>query len=169
MQFAIRYVGLDVHQHSIAVAVADGSGGEAAWVGTLPNDVAAVSNCLRQLGAAATLQVCYEAGPTGYDLARRLNQAGVSCTVVAPSLVPQGGRRLKTDRRDAVKLAHFLRAGSLVAVHVPDPRTEARLIPVAGHGGDVCRREVGAAAFDAYLVKSAAPATLIPLLRPRVP
>jgi transposase len=71
------------------------------------------------------LRVCYEAGPTGYGLARWLTQAGVSCTVVAPSLVPRDGRRVKTDRRDAVKLAHFLRSGDLVAVAVPDATTEA--------------------------------------------
>jgi transposase len=70
--------------------------------------------------------VCYEAGPTGYGLARRLNEQGICCIVVAPSLVPtQKNRRIKTDRRDAVRLAHFLRSGDLVEVTIPEAQTEA--------------------------------------------
>jgi transposase len=72
------------------------------------------------------LQVCYEAGPTGYGLQRYLARAGVRCVVVAPSLVPtQSGSRVKTDRRDARRLAHFLRSGDLTPVWVPDEHTEA--------------------------------------------
>src|SRR5205807_6100398 len=81
--------------------------------------------CLDRLGPPHCLRLCYEAGPTGYDLARRLTACGRCCTVVAPSLVPKDGRRIKTDRRDAVKLAHFLRSGDLVAVAVPEMQTEA--------------------------------------------
>jgi transposase len=116
---------LAVHQNSIAVAGADGGGGEAAVVATVANDRSSLDKCPQRLGPPAQLRVCYEAGPTGYDRARRLNGAGVSCTVVAPALVPQDGRRVKTDRKGAVKLAHFLRAGSPVAITVPDPRAEA--------------------------------------------
>ena len=77
-------------------------------------------------GPKARLRICYEAGPTGYGLARRLNEQGFCCSVVAPSLVPvQSGRRIKTDRRDAVKLAHFLRSGDLVEVTIPEAQTEA--------------------------------------------
>ncbi len=71
------------------------------------------------------MRVCYEAGPTGFGLCRRLKKAGIDGTVVAPSLVPQQGSRVKTDRRDARRLAHFLRLGDLTAVWVPDEQTEA--------------------------------------------
>lgn len=125
MKAKIRYVGLDVHKDSIAVAVADGGNAAAELIGVLPNDRVALTKCLERLGRSSRLRVCYEAGPTGYDLARQLNAAGISCTVIAPSLVPRDGRRVKTDRRDACKLAHFLRSGDLVAVHVPEAATEA--------------------------------------------
>jgi transposase len=93
---------------------------------TIANDWLALLSVLDRLGPKACLRVCYEAGPTGYGLARRLNELGICCTVVAPSLVPvQNGRRIKTDRRDAVKLAHFLRSGDLVEVTVPEAQTEA--------------------------------------------
>jgi len=73
-----------------------------------------------------TLKVCYEAGPTGFGLCRRLREAGIDCIVVAPSLVPgKPGERVKTDRRDAVKLAHFLRSGDLTEVYVPEESVEA--------------------------------------------
>jgi transposase len=72
------------------------------------------------------LKVCYEAGPTGFGLCRRLRKAGVDCIVVAPSLVPgKPGDRVKTDRRDARKLAHFLRSGDLTEVRIPDEAVEA--------------------------------------------
>jgi transposase len=125
MKKTIRYVGLDVHQKTIAVAVAEPGSQPAQLLTTLPNEPAALSKCLERIGSAATLRVCYEAGPTGYGLARWLTESGVHCTVVAPSLVPRDGRRVKTDRRDALKLAHFLRSGDLVAIAVPDATTEA--------------------------------------------
>ena len=125
MKATLRYVGLDVHKDSIAVAVAEGGRAPARLLGTLPNEFGALRKCLDRLGSPHRLRLCYEAGPTGYDLARRLTACGLSCTVVAPSLVPKDGRRIKTDRRDAVKLAHFLRSGDLVAVAVPEAQTEA--------------------------------------------
>src|SRR4029434_5804636 len=74
----------------------------------------------------AELGVCYEAGPTGFVLARRLGQLKINCTLVAPSLVPARPRqRIKTDRRDALKLARLHRAGELRAVHVPEASDEA--------------------------------------------
>ena len=80
----------------------------------------------RQARAALRGSCCYEAGPTGYGLARALIAAGWACDVIAPSLVPKkSGERIKTDRRDAVKLAQNHRAGELVAVFIPDEQTEA--------------------------------------------
>jgi transposase len=122
----IRYVGLDVHRDSIAIAVASSDGKPAESLGTVPNDIPGLIKRLLRLGPAASLRCCYEAGPTGFGLARRLKETGIACEVIAPSLVPvQPGARVKTDRRDAVKLAQYLRSGNLTAIHVLDPATEA--------------------------------------------
>ena len=119
----LRFVGLDVHKESIAIAIAEESGGQAETVATIPHDVAKLIKRLRGMGA---VRCCYEAGPTGYGLQRDLTAAGFDCVVVAPSLVPvRAGDRIKTDRRDAAKLARFLRSGELTPVHVPDTATEA--------------------------------------------
>jgi len=119
----VRFVGLDVHKDSIAIAVADGWGGEPALVATIPNDTTLLLKKLRRLG---NVRCCYEAGPMGFTLQRRLAETGVPCAVVAPSLIPvRAGDRIKTDRRDAEKLARFLRSGDLTEVHVPDQATEA--------------------------------------------
>jgi transposase len=126
MKKNLRFVGLDVHKDSIAVAVADSGRESARLLETIAADEVALLKVLDRLGPKARLRVCYEAGPTGYRLARRLNEQGICCVVVAPSLVPtQRNRRIKTDRRDAVKLAHFLRSGDLVEVTVPAAQTEA--------------------------------------------
>ena len=98
----IRYVGLDVHRDSIAIAVASSDGKPAESLGTVPNDIPGLIKRLLRLGPAASLRCCYEAGPTGFGLARRLKETGIACEVIAPSLVPvQPGARVKTDRRDA--------------------------------------------------------------------
>ena len=120
------FVGLDVHPASIAVAVADGGGGEVRSLGAIPNTAEAVRKLVRKLGPAARLRVCYEAGPCGYGLHRQLTGLGAACAVVAPSLVPsKPGDKVKTDRRDALKLARLHRAGELTAVWVPDAAHEA--------------------------------------------
>ncbi len=119
----LRFVGLDVHKESIAIAVAEGRGGEPASLSTIPNDTRVLLKQLRKLGR---VKCCYEAGPTGFGLQRELTANGIECVVVAPSLVPQhASDRVKTDRRDAIKLARFLRSGDLTVVHVPEPATEA--------------------------------------------
>lgn len=119
------WVGLDVHKATIAVAVAKGEDAPRS-VGTIPNDPDAVAKLMRKLGPLAQLRVCYEAGPCGYVLYRQLTAMGVDCTVVAPTLVPvRPGDRVKTDRRDALKLARLLRGGELTAVWVPDEAHEA--------------------------------------------
>lgn len=126
MSKIVRYVGLDVHKDSITIAVADRGRSPAKVVDTVGNDLVALMKVLDRLGPHQRLRVCYEAGPTGFGLARSLTTGGIHCVVVAPSLVPvQKGRRVKTDRRDACKLAHFLRSGDLVEVAIPDRQTEA--------------------------------------------
>lgn len=123
----LRFVGLDVHKDTIVMAVAEEGQSEAVALGTFPHDVAKVVKRLVKMEAdVSRWRVCYEAGPTGFGLCRRLKKAGIDCVVVAPSLVPQqAGVRVKTDRRDARRLAHFLRSGDLTAVWVPDEQTEA--------------------------------------------
>lgn len=122
----VRFVGLDVHKESIAIAVADGDGSAPENVATIPNDTTLLLKRLKKLGLGAKLRCCYEAGPTGYVLHRALVEAGIDCIVIAPSLVPKkAGDRVKTDRRDAVKLARFLRSGDLTEVNVPEAATEA--------------------------------------------
>ena len=122
----LQFVGLDVHRDSIAIGVAKMDGRPAESLATVPNDVPALIKRLLRLGPAESLRCCYEAGPTGFGLCRRLNKIGIACQVIAPSLVPvQPGARVKTDRRDARNLAQYLRSGNLTAIHVLDPITEA--------------------------------------------
>lgn len=125
MAKSIRYVGLDVHADTIAVAIAEGRG-EARSLGTIPNRPDPIRKLIRRLEPLSTLRVCYEAGPTGYALYWQLVGLGVKCEVVAPTLVPvKAGDRVKTDRRDAEKLARSYRSGDLTPVWVPDAAHEA--------------------------------------------
>ena len=122
-----RFLGLDVHAKTISVAVAEaGRDGEVRSLGTIPNTRDSVKRLLKKLGPARRLRACYEAGPTGYVLYWQLTELGVECEVVAPTLVPvKAGDRVKTDRRDAEKLARSYRSGDLTAVWVPDRAHEA--------------------------------------------
>jgi transposase len=122
----VRYIGLDVHRASVAVAIADEEGAPRSY-GNIANDPSAIRTLVRRLGGPdVELRVAYEAGPTGYALHRQLTSMGIECIVVAPSLIPKRpGDKVKTDRRDALKLARLLRSGDLTAVWVPDEAHEA--------------------------------------------
>jgi transposase len=120
-----RYLGLDVHAETIAVAIADALG-EPYSYGAIPSTPEAVRKLVGKLGAEHTLVACYEAGPCGYWLWRLFTAMGIPCDVVAPNLIPQKPTdRVKTDTRDALKLARLLRSGDLTAVWVPDEAHEA--------------------------------------------
>ena len=126
MKDDIRFVGLDVHAETITAAVAEANSGEVRVLGTIPNREESVQKLVRKLGPAKGLYCCYEAGPTGYVLYWQLVRMGVACAVVAPTLVPvRPGDRVKTDRRDAEKLARLYRGGELTPVWVPDQAHEA--------------------------------------------
>ena len=126
MQQDITFIGLDVHKRSIAVAVRQG--GVLAHEEQLPHERAAVARWARgwKRQSSGRLQCAYEAGACGYALQRQLEKLGIPCQVVAPSLVPRKpGERIKTDRRDARKLAEYLQGGHLTPVHPPSPAQEA--------------------------------------------
>jgi transposase len=119
----LTFIGLDVHARSVAAGVLEGSTGEVRGCAAPPRTAELVP-WLREQGEA--LSVAYEAGPTGFGLARACAAAGIPCLVAAPSKIARApGERVKTDRRDALRLAKLLRLGELTAVRVPTPSEEA--------------------------------------------
>jgi transposase len=126
MTSILRYLGFDVHKETIVIAVAEAGRSEAWSFKTIPNDLPRLVKAVQLLGNPDELLICYEAGPTGFGVQRALRKAGYTCQVVAPSLIPvKSGNRVKTDRRDARKLAHFLRSGDLTEITTPDEEREA--------------------------------------------
>ena len=125
MKEKVRFLGMDVHAETIAVAVAEPDG-EVRSLGTIANRAESIRKLVRKLGSLDRLRACYEAGPTGYVLYWQLAELGVACEVIAPTLVPmKAGDRVKTDRRDAERLARSYRSGDLTAVWVPGEGSEA--------------------------------------------
>ena len=108
------------------VAVAESGREGARVIGTFAHDVPKLVKVLARLGPASQIHVVYEAGPTGYGLQRALSGKGYVCEVIAPSLIPKrAGDRIKTDRRDALRLAELARAGELTAIWIPKVSDEA--------------------------------------------
>lgn len=126
MKKTVHYIGLDVHKESIAVAIAVNKG-ELRRYGVIGGKLADIDKLVKKLqGDGVELRFCYEAGPCGYVIYRHLAKRGLSCAVVAPSLIPRkASDRVKTDRRDALSLARLYRAGELTPIHVPDLADEA--------------------------------------------
>jgi len=129
MEGSITWVGVDAHKKTLAVAAFQRNGQEPEEF-TIDNDERAIRKLVRRLERSSDgreIRICYEAGTCGYALQRRIEASGgVVCEVVAPSLIPRKpGERIKTDRRDARKLAELYRAGVLTTVAPPSPEQEA--------------------------------------------
>lgn len=121
---ALTFVGMDVHRDTIAIALLR-PGEHVPLEQTIANTSEAMRKQLRRWGDPGSLRVCYEAGPTGYELQRQLAAAGIACAVIAPALIPKRpGQRVKTDKRDARALCRLFRAGELTPVRVPEPDEE---------------------------------------------
>jgi len=121
----LTYLGLDVHRDTISVAVLRPRR-DAAEVDRIANDEPSVRRLLAQFPDRRRLRACYEAGPTGYELARLLDRLDVRCQVIAPTLIPKApGDKIKTDRRDCRRLARLHRAGELTPIRVPTVAEEA--------------------------------------------
>ena len=124
---SVTHVGMDVHKATIAVAVLQPRR-KTPLEFTVPHEPKGLRALVRKLkgNGARAVSCCYEAGPTGYALQRQLRAAGVKCAVIAPALIPKKpADRVKTDRRDARKLAELWRAGLLTEVHPPSVSEEA--------------------------------------------
>jgi transposase len=120
------FVGLDAHKDSISLAACEASREPARFIGTIGPDVRGVLKILAKAGDPSSVNVVYEAGPTGYGLYRELCHRGYQCQIVAPSLIPRRpGDRIKNDRRDCARLAELSRAGELRPIWVPDEAHEA--------------------------------------------
>ena len=122
-----KYVGLDVHKDTIAVAISSKHGGKPRYYGEIANTPQAIQKLIKALSPdGEVVSYCYEAGPCGYGIYRQITELGQECIVVAPSLIPRKpGDRVKTDRRDSESLSRLNRAGELTPVSVPDEEQES--------------------------------------------
>jgi transposase len=148
----VYHVGLDVHARNITVAVAEER--QVQSLGTIPHDLVKLKKLLAKFGQPGGIKVVYEAGPTGYGLCRSLREAGYECEVIAPSLIPSmPGDRVKTDRRDAEKLARLSCAGMLTAVWVPDGHFEALRDLVRARESAKCWEKKAGQQLDKFLLR----------------
>ena len=121
------YIGLDVHRSSISIAYATADGSKPVFHGKTGGSNLCAERALatlrKKLGATKEeMRICYEAGPTGFVLVRRLVKLGYGCIVIAPSKIPtKSGDKVKTDKKDSTKLARLLRAGELEPINIPSP------------------------------------------------
>ncbi len=122
----IAYAGNDVHKETVSVAVYSEKGGDLLIEKTLSNQKGKITSFYKKLANEYEVKACYEASSCGYVFHRWLKEIGVSCEVIAPSLIPnKSGDRVKTDKRDAQKLGRYYRSGELTTIHIPNGREEA--------------------------------------------
>jgi transposase len=145
---------MDVHKESIEVAVADEN--EARHYGRVGGDAHSVDKTIRRLRSThGRMTVVYEAGPCGFWLYRRLKSQGIECMVVSPSMTPRNAAdRVKTDRRDAMKLARLARAGELQPIYVPDEKDEAMRDLVRAREDAVCMQRQARQRLQALLLRN---------------
>ena len=123
------YIGLDTHKENIVIGLAFAGNAALEVYGKTSADLRRFITALRKLLKKYNLKkedvsICYEAGSTGFILARRLLKLDFECYVVVPTSIPKNTDRIKTDRRDAKKIARLFRSGDLTFVHIPSPLDE---------------------------------------------
>jgi transposase len=145
---------MDVHKESIDVAIADAK--EARPYGRIGGDAHSLDKAIRRVRSAnGNITVVYEAGPCGFWLYRRLKAQGIECMVVSPSMTPRNAAdRVKTDRRDAIKLARLARAGELEPIYVPDAVDEAMRDLVRTREDAVCMQRQARQRLQALLLRN---------------
>ena len=122
----IAYAGNDVHQETITISVYVGNEQEPFVEKKILNEKKAVEKFYKRLAREHKILACYEASGNGYVFYRWLKDMGIACEIIAPSLIPKKkGDRIKTDKRDARKLARYYRSGELTTIHVPDEEEES--------------------------------------------
>jgi transposase len=148
------FVGMDVHKESIDIAIADAK--EARHFGRVGGDAASLERVIRKLRSVHKRPMfVYEAGPCGFWIYRRLRAQGLSCMVVSPSMTPRNASdRVKTDRRDAMKLARLARAGELEPIYVPDALDEAIRDLVRAREDAVCMQRQARQRLQALLLRN---------------
>jgi len=148
------FVGMDVHKESIDIAIADAK--EARHFGRIGGDAASVDRVIRKLRSVHKRPMfVYEAGPCGFWIYRRLKAQGLPCMVVSPSMTPRNAAdRVKTDRRDAMKLARLARAGELEPIYVPDALDEAMRDLVRAREDAVCMQRQARQRLQAMLLRN---------------
>lgn len=151
------FVGMDVHNDTIAVSLAPSGSAEVRRYGVIGGAHDDVLKLAKKLAAAhpgLPLKFCYEAGPRGYPLCRFLQGHGYHCILVSPSKVPRlPGDRVKTDRRDADQLARLYRAGEISGIHVPDPQDEAVRDWLRGRGQTIVQQHRARQQLKMFLLR----------------
>jgi transposase len=156
MKNNITIVGLDTHKNSIDIVTAEAGGNqEIRYYGKIGGDMASLDKAIRKLQSkGATLRFVYEAGPCGYEVYRHLTKRGLQCAIIAPSMTPQkSGDRIKTDRRDAEKLARLERAGELTHIYVPREDDEAMRDLTRGREDAVLAQRTARQRLGAFLLR----------------